>query len=80
MLPTMIMSDGVIKQIITHASNIQDQKSVEKYVGSWTGCSMYAVEIIRMCQKVQPGQDGWFAAANRAKEKPRELQRYVERP
>jgi hypothetical protein len=60
MLPTMIMSDGVIKQIIIYISSIQDQKSLEKYIGSWTGCSMYAVEIIRMCQNVQPGQDGWL--------------------
>ena len=49
MLPTMIMFDRIIKQIITHASVIQDQKSLKKYIGFWAGCSMYAVKIIRIC-------------------------------
>ncbi len=34
MLPTMIISDKIIKQIITHTSAIQDQKSLEKYIKS----------------------------------------------
>ncbi len=46
MLPTMIMSDRIIKQIITYTSAIQDQKFLKKYVGSWAACSIYAVKII----------------------------------
>ncbi len=30
---------------------------------------MYAVEIIKICQKIQPGQDRWFGAANKAKKR-----------